>query len=252
MRWKTVPCRLLPQAGNVPDADHAMNALLAMLPPGEREQFTSAGRFKQFQRGDLLFRAGDPVRKAWFQRSGVISIVTEMESGGTVEAVTVGLEGMVGYPITFGARHSTLTALCQVPAEAFVFEQEAMEQWLLRSPRLAQAVRRYTSILMAFIAQTAGCNRAHPVDERCARWLLLTQDRVRKDEFPLTQEFLAQMLGVHRPSVSVAAKMLQKAGLIDYRHGVVRVLDRQGLEAAACECYAVIREQVEELLHGER
>jgi CRP-like cAMP-binding protein len=174
-------------------------------------------------------------------------MVTEMPDGMSIEIATVGPEGMVGIPIFLGAEQMASKAFIQVPGEGARMTADAFRSMIGRCPALNQLLLRYTLALMNQMAQNAACNRTHPVGERCARWLLMTQDRVHGPEFPLTQEFMAQMLGVRRPSVSVAAGMLAKAGLISYVRGRMRVLDRPGLEAASCECYGVIRGEFERL-----
>jgi CRP-like cAMP-binding protein len=136
----------------------------------------------------------------------------------------------------------------QIPGEGWRMKASVFRRILRDCPKLNRLLSRYTLALFNQVAQGLACNRLHTVDERCARWLLMTHDRVEGDSFPLTQEFLAQMLGVHRPTVSVAAGMLQKAGLIDYTRGTIRIRDRAGLERAACDCYRSVQEEYERLL----
>jgi CRP-like cAMP-binding protein len=193
---------------------------------------------------ELIYEQGKQITHVYFVTSGVVSLVTEMkQDGDIVETGTVGREGMVGLPAFLRMPIPTNRALCQVPGSAM---RMPVNQFLSHTECigvLRVLLLRYTNTLMAMTAQTAACNRAHNVEARMARWLLMTHDRVDGDEFPLTQEFLGQMLGVHRPAVSVAGTSLQNAGVIKYTRGKITVIDRQGLERASCECYDHIREE---------
>jgi CRP-like cAMP-binding protein len=157
---------------------------------------------------------------------------------------------MLGVPILLDATSMPSTAVVQVPGAALRMRVSNFRRALDRSPALRRLLLRYTMALLNQIAQVTVCNRLHEVQERCARWLLLSNDRTETDTFPLTHEFLAQMLGVHRPTVSIAAGMLQKAGLIEYRRGVITILDRRGLEAASCNCYQLIAKEYERLTNS--
>jgi CRP-like cAMP-binding protein len=186
----------------------------------------------------------------YFPHRGVISMLTVMPDGSAVESATVGPEGMAGIPVFLGAEQMASNAFVQVPGEAARIEAGAFRRVIADSPALHRLLLRYTLALMNQMMQSAACNRTHAVEERCARWLLMTQDRVHGDTFPLTQEFLAQMLGVRRPTVSIAAGMLAKAGLISYVRGEMMILDRQALETASCECYRIIADEFEMLIGG--
>jgi CRP-like cAMP-binding protein len=179
---------------------------------------------------------------------GVTSIVSKMESGGIVEVATVGNAGLVELSAVLGASQIPLDAMVQIPGEALRIPLDVLRQEIAAANELKAILDLYTQALFMQIAQAAACNRIHPIEERCARWLLMTHDRVESDEFPLTQEFLSQMLGVRRASVTVAANALQQNGLISYRRGSITVTDRKGLEAAACECYAIITREYERLV----
>jgi CRP-like cAMP-binding protein len=169
--------------------------------------------------------------------------------GRAVEFATVGNEGFVGVAPLLGVESMPTRCLSQIPGAASRMEAGAFRAAQDANPAFRALLLRYTLALLNQIAQTAACNRAHPIEERCARWLLMTHDRVNGDKhFPLTQEFLAQMLGVRRASVSVAQAILHRAGLIRYTRGTISVLDRAGLEAASCPCYGVIRAEHERLL----
>jgi CRP-like cAMP-binding protein len=164
-----------------------------------------------------------------------------------VEFATIGSEGMAGFPVLLGASSMPSRSLVQVPGEGFRMRATALRQMLEDSPESRDLLLRYTMALVVQIAQVTSCNRLHEVQQRCARWLLQTHDRVDSDTFPLKQEFLAQMLGVHRPSVSVAAGILQREGLIQYSRGQITVLDRKGLERASCSCYGFIKKEYDRL-----
>jgi CRP-like cAMP-binding protein len=183
---------------------------------------------------------------------GVASMVAEMDDGDLVEVATVGNEGMVGIALFLGSVTSAMRAFQQIPGTALRMAARDFTREVNGGGPLTMLLRRYTQALFTQIAQSTGCNRLHPIEERCARWLLQTHDRVRSDEFPLTHEFLAQMLGVRRATVTVAMGALQRAGFVEYRHGVVRVLDRQSLERSSCECYRIIADEYDRLLNVKR
>jgi CRP-like cAMP-binding protein len=171
-----------------------------------------------------------------------------MRDGLAVEVGTIGNEGMVGTPVLLGADLSPTRAFAQVPGEALRMRTVLFKEEMQNGGPLPDLVRRYTQAMVNQISQSVACNHLHSVGQRMCRWLLMTHDWVGADEFPLTHEFLAQMLGVRRPSVSVVAGILQKAGLIRYHRGRITVLDRKGLEAASCECYEVVRKESDRLL----
>jgi CRP-like cAMP-binding protein len=191
----------------------------------------------------------EPITHVYFPRGAVASILAYMEDGSAVEGATVGAEGLIGLPVLMGDGIGNEVVICQVPGKAARISARALTAIASNSGALIRAVQRYALALMGQLVRTAGCNRVHPVDERCARWLLMTADRVGTNQFPLTQEFLAAMLGVRRPSVSTAAGMLQQAGFITYRWGQVEIVDRQGLEQAACEDYRLTK-QIYDRLYG--
>ena len=187
-----------------------------------------------------VFCADGPIRHVYFPVSCVISVHTRMQDGVAVEIVTVGREGMVGLPIFLGGGQTPTTAFCQIAGRSLRMSADAFRAALAVNPVLNTLLLRYTQALLTQVSQSAACNRVHPVEERCARWLLSTHDNVAGEGFELTQEFLAEMLGVRRPRVSVAASILQRAGFIRYSRGRIQIVDRAGLEGAACECYGVI------------
>jgi CRP-like cAMP-binding protein len=197
----------------------------------------------------FLAREGERVTHVVFPVSAIISLVNRMEDGGGVEVGTVGNEGMAGLPAYLEAEASESETFCQLAGEAIRLPAAVLVDAASRHPAIRRLLNRYTQAYMAQIAQSAACNRLHNIERRCARWLLMTHDRVNRAEvFPLKQQFLSEMLGVRRAGVSVAAGALQDAGLIQYRRGAIRVLDREGLEAASCECYATVRRHFDRLM----
>lgn len=219
------------------------NRLLAALPPPDLARLTGRMTDVTLASKDLLYRPGGPIDFVYFPRSGVVSSVVVMADGTTAEVAVIGAEGMAGASVLLGATRSEQQVYCQVPpCECRKLPAAEFAAEVGRPGPLRDAVAGYLRGALAASARLTACNCLHPVDERCARWLLMCHDRVGADEFPLTHEFLAVMLGVRRATVTVTAGTLQQSGLIAYKHGRVRVLDRAGLEAAACECYAAIRD----------
>jgi CRP-like cAMP-binding protein len=191
---------------------------------------------------ETLEEAGDLPDYVYFPTSGIISVLTVLENGMMIEFATVGREGTTGVPVFLGTGASNMALISQLPGEALRMRSDDFLTEIDRRSGLAAIIKRYSGMMLALVAQSAACNRAHQVDERCARWLLMTHDQAGEEAFPITQEFLAQMLGVSRPSVALSASALQRAGLISYHRGEMTIEDRLGLEKAACECYAVARE----------
>jgi CRP-like cAMP-binding protein len=224
------------------------NRLLAALPGVVRSKLAFGMEKVSVAPEQVLYEFDTPITHIWFPISGVISLAVTMKNEAVIEVATIGNEGLVGLPAAFGADRGLTKALGQVPGEAMKMRVDAFRLALDEYPELRDMVERYTVAMMSQIMRSTACNHAHTVQERMCRWLLMTHDRVGEDEFRLTQEFLALMLGVRRPSVTVCAGKMQKAGLISYQHGRIRVLDRAGLEARSCECYAVVRREFERML----
>ncbi len=192
----------------------------------------------------VLFEPGDTVDAVYFPTDGVISLVTPLHDGAIVEVATVGNEGIVGIPLVpLGGL--AVRAITQVAGFGLRLDAAAFLEWTERSHAFRTLVDRYTQALFGQIAQAAACNRLHSSEERLSRWLLMSQDRVGSNNFMITQEFLGQMLGARRSTVSVSAGILQRAGLIRYKRGHVTIVDREGLEAVSCECYAVIKGELD-------
>jgi CRP-like cAMP-binding protein len=226
------------------------NHLLDLVPPEEMDRIRPHLRQDDFTFRQSLYENHQPSEFACFPHAGVFSIVAvpEDESGMIVEIATIGNEGMVGLPLLLGGDGMPGMGFCQVPGQAAMIEARSFRELIDACPSFRRILLRYTQALITQISQGAACNRMHPINERCARWMLMTHDRVGADHFTITQEFLGQMLGVRRPSVSVAANMLQEAGLIRYSRGLVVITNREGLEAASCNCYRIIRDEFERLL----
>lgn len=240
-----------PSLSVVPQAPPT-NLILAALPPNERAILEPHLEAVSLRLRDDLYAANSPVEHVYFVHRGVVSLLTAMPEGADLEFATAGPEGMVGLPVLLGAEQMASKAFVQVPGEGARMSADAFRSVIGRCPELNRLLLRYTLALMNQMAQNAACNRIHEVEERCARWLLMTQDRVGEPTFQLTQEFLAQMLGVRRPTVSIAAGMLAKAGLIHYVRGQMTILDREGLKAAACECYGIIKGEFDRLVGRKR
>ena len=196
----------------------------------------------------VLYEAGKPIDFVYFPRSGVASMVKNMTDGNSAEVGTIGNEGLVGSPLLFGQDTGPGTVHVEVPGEGYRMPARAFRDLLARSSTLQDLMQRYAFAMFNQVAQLAACNQFHEVEQRCSRWLLMVQDRMPGDGFPLTHEVLSLMLGVRRSSVTVAAGRLSDSGLIEYRRGHITIVDRAGLERRSCECYHAIRSEYERLL----
>jgi len=213
------------------------NEILLNLPPAEQDSLFPELSFHRLRTHDVLHEAGEPIEFAYFVNSGLASVLSVMVDGKSVEVGLTGKEGFVGLPLIVGLITSPTVTVIQVQGSAFRITAKALVQSVRRCPALEKKLQRYVQVLAMQGTHVAACNRLHQVDERLARWLLMSQDRIGSATVPLTQEFLAHMLGTRRASVSVAAGVLQKAGLITYTRGSVQIEDRPGLVNASCECY---------------
>jgi CRP-like cAMP-binding protein len=222
---------------------------LSLLPMADRERLLQGTRAVDYELGDSLVRRRGPITKVVFPLTCVISLVTSTESGELMELATFGREGMVGATAALGAPDiGNAEAFCQVEGTGLELPVERFLAHMRSSAAMEGLVKRYLLFSAGQLAQTALCNTMHPLAERCARWLLETHDRVGRKRFHLTQEYLAEMLAVRRASVTVAASILQRAGIISYRRGELEVHDRDALEAASCECYRVLQGEYERLV----
>jgi len=222
------------------------NMLLDALPPEDLARLAPALERVPLPLGKDIYEANVPITEVYFPTSGIVSMVSSMAEG-TVEVGTVGREGMTGIALVLHGESMPTRAFVQVEGSALCIGTEALHRALGESPVLTRLLLRYALALFDQAAQSAACNRLHSLESRCAKWLLMTHDRVEQDVLPLKQKFLAEMLGVHRPAVTVAAGALQHAGIIQYTRGKLRIIDRRALERASCDCYETTRRSFEAL-----
>jgi CRP-like cAMP-binding protein len=229
-----------------PDVSEA-NLLLATLAADDFALLESHFQIEQLPHGAVLYRPGEKIKTMYFPRTCVLSVVNRIGRTGGVEVGTVGREGMVGVAAYLGDGALPSETICQVGGEALSLPANQLRELAERNSSVRQRMNDYVLAFLAQVSQTASCNRAHNIEQRAARWLLMTADRVGANEFGLTHQFLAFMLGVRRAGVTVALGLLQKEGLITYRRGAIAILDRHGLEATACECYGIIRDHYDRI-----
>lgn len=223
------------------------NRILSTLEPEEYERIAPHFEVVQLEPKMILTESNEPIEHVYFPRAGVISLMTTLENGSAIEMATIGNEGMTGIPVFLGANSTPTQTFSQVPGEAVKLPSGIFREEVGRGGMLHEMAQRYTMVVFNQIAQTAACNAAHSIDQRCARWLLMTHDRAGENDYYLTQEFLSQMLGVRRATVSNVAGELQEAGLIRYNRGTMTIVDRKGLEQRACECYRLVRTTFDQL-----
>ncbi|MDQ6825072.1 MAG: Crp/Fnr family transcriptional regulator [Candidatus Eremiobacteraeota bacterium] len=224
------------------------NAILACLKGKEKKLALQGGEIVDFTVRQNVYKPEERINEAYFPLGAVLSVVARMKDGGMIEIGTIGREGTSAVPLLMGSETSANESFCQVPGKAWKMPAETFRSLSTKSKVFREFLNRYLQAYVNMLGQLAACNRLHSVYERCARWLLMTGDRVGSNEFPLTHEFLAIMLGSRRSGVTVAASMLQRAGFIHYQHGMITILDRAGLEATTCECYKVTKGQFGNLL----
>ena len=221
------------------------NRLLSTLPSNEYDKIASHLKEVSFRLGEVLFQPGDKIEHVYFPTNCIISLLTDLEDGSGLEVGLVGPEGIVGVSVFLGGPE-TKVATVQATGEALAMTAGALRDMFRKGGYLQQQLLRYTHALMTQISQSVVCNVRHPVEGRMARWLLMYHDRLNTNEFEMTQEFMSHMLGVRRSSVTEVALRLQERGLIRYYRGRMTIVDRQGLQRFACECYAVVHDQFEE------
>lgn len=224
------------------------NRLLATLPQTSLERILPDLDLKALRMRQVVQERRRPIREIVFPLAGVASMIAMGRVKDSLEVATIGCEGMIGLPLFLGDNKAAVEIFMQVPGEGLHMSAAAFQGHLDREPPLARGLLLYTQALLTQVAQTSACNCHHTIETRCARWLLQTHDRVPGDVFPLTHHFLGLMLGVRRSSVSVTAAVLQKRKLISYSRGVITVLDRKGLEKAACVCYRFVAKEFDRLL----
>jgi CRP-like cAMP-binding protein len=225
------------------DGQEVQNEILLSLSSKERDSIVPHLTFMELATHVVLHEPGEPIKFGYFLNRGLASVLTVLTEGKSVEVGLTGKEGFVGLPLLVGFSTSPTRTVIQIEATGFRISARTLEQVMRQSSGLVNRLQRYVQILGMQGTQVAACNRLHEVDERLARWLLMCQDRIGSNFVPLTQEFLSHMLGTRRASVTVAAGMLQKAGLITYQRGHVNIVDRLRLEASTCECYEMMKEQ---------
>jgi CRP-like cAMP-binding protein len=234
-----------------PAATLTGNRILDALPAEELSLLRSNAELSPLSRHDTLYQANSTIRSVHFPIDGIVSLVCVMKDGGGVETATIGREGMVGSPIFHGVTTASQQAIVQVPGQSYRIDAATFQQLLPQLPTLSTLLHRFSVLLFTFAAQNSGCNRKHSIEERCCRWMLMVADRLDRDTFELTHDFIAQMLGVRRASVTEALGALEKRGLVKTSRGRITLVDRPGLEASVCECYAAIRNAVARLFHGD-
>ena len=219
------------------------NQLLAALPESEYQRLIPHLEYVSLTLGQVIYEPDEPIQSVYFPNGGIISLVSLMENGSTTEIGIVGREGMVGLPVVLGGDRTNNTATVQIAADAMKMSAEVLKSEFDRGGKLQKLLLIYIQALFTQVSQTAVCNRHHPIEQRLARWLLTVQDYIGSNKLPLTQEFLANMLGTYRPSITVPASVLQQAGIIRYSRGKISILNREDLEATACECYRIVRDE---------
>jgi CRP-like cAMP-binding protein len=226
----------------VADRVHVANSLLAALPGEDYQRLLARLEPVKLTFGEMLYHPGEPIRHVYFPTDSLVSLLTQVEGHQALEVGLIGREGMLGIPLALGVNDSPVRALVLGTGIALRMTSVHFRNELHKSPLLQREVYRYTYELMVQMAQTAACNRFHLVEARLARWLLMTRDRLRSDRFYLTQDLLANMLGVRRVGVTKAAGALRERKLINYNRGEISILDGKGLEAAACQCYQIVKD----------
>jgi CRP-like cAMP-binding protein len=228
-------------------ADGRENFILGALPDEEYARLRERLEPVDLDLKQMIYETDQPIRHAYFPTSAVLSMISQVDGEVAVEVATIGREGMAGLPVFLGVGASPNTIFAQIPGLALRMRAEQLRDVLAGDGALHRQLHRYIQATMVQLSQNVACNRLHSTEERAARWLLMTADRVGAERFPLTQDFLAQMLGVRRATVSITAGLLHNAGLISYKRGVITVDDRAGLEDAACDCYGIVRDEFQEL-----
>jgi CRP-like cAMP-binding protein len=224
------------------------NRLLAALPPADFQRLSASLTLVSLSLKQTLFEADEPIGAAYFVETGMVSYLAYLENGDAIEVGLIGPEGMVGMPLILGVDSASAGAIVQMQGTALRISPAALRQAFNESKVLRTRLLRYMQALYTQVSQTAACNGHHGLEERLARWLLIAHDRAEGDQFPMTHEFMALMLGVRRSGVTVTASTLKQAGLISYANGRMTILDRPALEAVACECYGIVQRQFEQLL----
>jgi CRP-like cAMP-binding protein len=240
--------------GNGSSADQSLsvraakNNLLSKLPAEELAALLALSTHVEINLRDVLSPSGQTIKNVYFPLTGMISLVTELKDGTSLESMTVGHEGFAGLSLFHGVSTTPTMAMCQIEGAFLRLSAESFTQLLPSAPQLALLLHRYAQFAHEVVAQSAACNSMHLIEQRCARWLLISSDAVASRQLGLTHEFLSQMLAVRRPGVTVAIGELEKLKLIEHRYGKISILDKNGLEKVACECYRTVKNRERELL----
>lgn len=235
-----------PQRNGLPTT----NRILGELPPEEYERLSPYLEPVTFMLGDMLHYPQEPVTHVYFPNRGTVSVIATFADGNGVEVGVVGNEGLFGVNVVLGSITTPHEAVVQLPGDGLRIPAEVIKQEFKQGGQLHDLILRYTQAFIIQIAQTAACNRSHPLGGRVARWLLMSHDRAMSNELRVTHEFIAVMLGTRRAGVSEAAGKLQNDGLIKYKRGHIHIVDRPGLESISCECYPIVKREFERLLDG--
>lgn len=234
-----VPAIPLPRTDR--DGKAVKNSILLTIPEDEFIGLRPLLEQVEMPQSRIFYDQGEKIEHAYFPNEGMVSLVVSVNDGRSVEVGITGCEGVVGAPLAFGFESAPMRAIMQLPGRGLRIQSALLEERFEQLPNLRYLVERFVMTQQLQVAQLAACNRLHDMDQRLARWLLMCQDRINSEKLPLTHEFLAQMLGSGRPTVTIAAGVLERAGLIANTRGSMRILNRKRLEDAACECYRVIQ-----------
>ena len=234
--------------GEFRPSEATKNSLLSKLPAEELAALLELSTPVECSLRDILSPSGARIKDVYFPLTGMISLVTELKDGTSLESMTVGREGFAGLSVFHGVGTTPTMSMCQIEGAFLRLSAEAFTGLLSNSPQLALLLHKYAQFAYEVVAQSAACNSMHLIEQRCARWLLISSDAVASNELGLTHEFLSQMLAVRRPGVTVAIGALEKMKLIEHRYGKISILDKPGLEKVACECYRTIKDRERELL----
>ncbi|HEX4784251.1 MAG TPA: Crp/Fnr family transcriptional regulator [Candidatus Sulfotelmatobacter sp.] len=240
---RAVSIQSIPPPNTDGDGKEIGNLILLTLPRKECTQIFPSLEFVRLNLHHVMHEAGEVIKSVYFLNNGMASVLTVLPDGKSVEVGLIGKEGFVGLPVVFGFKTSPLRVVVQGDATAYRLDVTTLRRFLPQCRDLEKQIQRFAMVLAMQSTQLAACNRLHDVEERLARWLLMSHDRIGGETMPLTQEFLGQMLGTRRSSVSVAASILQKAGMITYTRGNVTIVDKPKLSEAACDCYQIIQNQ---------
>jgi CRP-like cAMP-binding protein len=233
---------------NSPPASPLQNHLLAQLPMEERQRWLPHLEFVRMPLGEVLYESGATLTHVYFPTTAIVSLLYVMENGASAEIAVVGNEGIVGVSLFMGGGSTPSRAVVQSAGDGYRLRAQLMHDEFNKGGTVLHLLLRYTQALITQMAQTAVCNRHHRLEQQLCRWLLLSLDRLQGNDLVMTQELIANMLGVRREGVTESASKLQRVGLISYLRGHIRVIDRQGLEKLSCECYAVVKKEYDRLL----